>query len=151
VKLSFEHTFDVAAADLFAFHENPENLILFLRGWPTFRMVRNDGHIRTGSITLVQERAGPLWIPMTFEHFVYEPPHRFGERQVRGPFKKLEHVHEFESTGSGTILRDLVDVVLPWYLGGSLATRLFIAPKFRRFFAFRHAEMERLLKAGTLF
>jgi len=150
VKLSFEHVFDVAAADLFLFHEKPQNLAVFLNGWPTFRMIANDGHIRVGSITRVQERIGPVWIPMTFEHFLYEPPRRFGERQVRGPFKKLEHVHEFESTGSGTILRDSLEVVLPWYLGGRLVTRLFVAPKFRRFFAYRHAEMDRLLKAGKL-
>lgn len=150
MKLSFEHVFDVAAADLFLFHENPQNLAVFLNGWPTFRMISSDGHIRVGSITRVQERIGPVWIPMTFEHFLYEPPRRFGERQVRGPFTRLEHVHEFESTSSGTILRDSLDVVLPWYLGGSLAMRWFVAPKFRRFFAFRHAELDRLLKAGKL-
>jgi uncharacterized protein len=150
VKLSFEHSFDVAAAALFAFHENPGNLVAFLRGWTTFRMVANDGHIRVGSVTRVQERIGPLWIPMTFEHFLYEPPRRFGERQVRGPFKKLEHVHEFESRGSRTILRDSLDVILPWYLGGSFATRWIVVPKFRRFFAYRHAEIDRMLKAGKL-
>ena len=150
MKLSFEHVFDVAAADLFAFHENPGNLEVFLRGWTTFRMVANDGHIRVGSVTHIEERIGWIWIPMTFEHFLYEPPRRFGERQVHGPFETLEHVHEFESRGSRTILRDSVDVVLPWYLGGDLATRLIVAPKFRRFFAYRHAEMDRLLKTGKL-
>jgi uncharacterized protein len=150
VKLSFEHTFEITPAELFAFHENPDNLTRFLRGWATFRMVANEGHIRIGSITRVQERVGPLWIPMTFEHFVYEPPRRFGERQVRGPFKRLEHIHQFEGIGSRTVMRDLLEVALPWYLGGELATRLFIAPKFRRFFAYRHAEMDRLLKAGKL-
>ena len=150
MKLSFEHLFDVPAAALFAFHENPGNLAVFLRGWPTFRMIANDGHIRVGSITRVQERIGPVWIPMTFEHFLYEPPRRFGERQVRGPFKRLEHIHEFESTGSRTIVRDSLEVVLPWYLGGTLATRFFVAPKFRRFFAYRHAEIARLLRAGKL-
>ena len=150
MKLAFEHTVHASAEEVFRFHENPNNLALLLRGWTTFRLVANDGHIRVGSLTRVQERIGPLWIPMTFEHFVYEPPFRFGERQVRGPFKKLEHVHEFESRGSGTILRDLLDVVLPWYLGGSLVMWLFVAPKFRRFFAFRHAEMDRLIRAGKL-
>lgn len=150
MKLYFEHLFDAAAVDLFAFHENPGNLVVFLRGWTTFRMVSNEGHIRVGSVTRVKERIGPLWIPMTFEHFLYEPPRRFGERQVRGPFKKLEHVHEFESRGSRTILRDSLEVVLPWYLGGSLALRCFVARKFRRFFAYRHAEMDRRLKAGKL-
>lgn len=150
MKLEFKHIFEISAAELFAFHENPNNLVKFLHGWPTFRMVTNDGHIRIGSITRVEERVGPLWIPMTFEHFVYEPPHRFGERQVRGPFRKLEHIHEFQGAGPRTVMRDLLEVALPWYLGGELATRLFIAPKFRRFFEYRHGEMDRLLKSGKL-
>jgi len=116
VRLSFERAFEVGAGEFFAFHQNPNNLALLLRGWTTFRMVANDGHIRVGSMTRVQERVGSLWFSMTFEHFVYEPLVRFGERQVRGPFKKLEHVHEFESTGSRTILRDVLDVVLPGIL-----------------------------------
>ena len=150
MKLSFERTFPIAAPDLFAFHENPDNLAVLLRGWPTFQMISNDGHIRVGSTTRVRERLGPIWIPMTFEHFVYEPPCRFGERQVAGPFRKMEHVHEFESAGARTIARDLIDVTLPWYLGGDLAVRLFVVPKFRRFFAFRHAAIDRLLAAGRL-
>ena len=121
-----------------------------LSGRPDLQLETNDGHIRVGSITRVEERIGPVWIPMTFEHFVYEPPRRFGERQVRGPFKRLKHIHEFESAGSRTILRDSLDVELPWYFGGNLATRLFVAPKLRRFFAFRHDEMDRLLRAGKL-
>jgi uncharacterized protein len=150
VRLSFEHVFDIPAEELFAFHENPSNLTVFLRGWRTFRMVSNDGHIRVGSITRVQERMGLIWVPMTFEHFVYDPPRRFAERQVRGPFKKLEHIHEFEEAGSGTRVRDLLEVALPWYLGGDLATRLFVVPKFRRFFLYRYTEMERLLREGKL-
>ena len=148
MKLQFEHFFDVPAEELFAFHENPDNLALLLRGWATFRMVANDGHIRVGSITRVQERIGLVWVGITFEHFVYEPPRRFGERQVGGPFKRFEHIHEFEPAGSSTILRDLLEVVLPWHLGGNLLMKLVVAPKLRRFFAFRHAELERLFREG---
>jgi ligand-binding SRPBCC domain-containing protein len=83
---------------------------------------------------------------MTFEHFLYEPPRRFAERLVRGPFRQFEHVHEFMPAGSRTILRDSLEVSLPWYLGGGLTMKLLVAPKLRRFFAYRHAELEQLLR-----
>ncbi|MEK8024345.1 MAG: SRPBCC family protein [Candidatus Hydrogenedentota bacterium] len=144
--MQFERVFAVPRTQLFAFHENPDNLALLLRGWTAFRMIANDGHIRVGSITRVEERIGPVRVAMTFEHFVYEPPSRFGERQIRGPFAMFEHIHEFLPAESGTILRDRIDVRLPWYLGGSLTVKLFVAPKLRRFFAFRHAELQRLVR-----
>jgi len=33
MNLLFEHAFDVTTGKLFAFHENPNNLALLLRGW----------------------------------------------------------------------------------------------------------------------
>jgi ligand-binding SRPBCC domain-containing protein len=150
VTLEFEHVFGVPVERLFAFHMTPGNLALLQRGWPTFRMVAHDGHIRVGSVTRVQERIGFVWVPLTFEHFLYEPPYRFGEHQVRGPFAKFEHVHEFVPTESGTLLRDVLDVRLPWYLGDELAMKLFVAPKLQNFFAYRHVELERFIRAGVL-
>jgi len=152
MNIQFEHAFDfdMPPERLFAFHENPDNLALLLRDWPTFRMISNDGNIRVGAVTRIQEQMGLVWVPLTFEHFVYEPPHRFGERQVRGPFRKFEHIHEFVASGLGTVLRDVLDVRLPWYLGAGLAMRLIVAPKLRRFFAFRHAELERLVREGVV-
>ena len=114
-------------------------------------MVRNDGNIRVGSFTVVQEKLGGLPLRLTFQHFLFEPPVRFGERQVRGAFQKFEHVHEFSESAAGhTILTDVVDVRLPWWLGGELATRLFVAPRLRRFFEFRHCELERLIREGVV-
>jgi ligand-binding SRPBCC domain-containing protein len=148
--LEFEHTFDMSAAELFAFHENPANLALLLRGWPMSRVVRHAGHIHLGAVTVVQERVGPFWVSMTFEHFLDEPPRRFGERLERGPFSKFEHIHEFVPAGSRAILRDRLEVSVPWYLGGWLTMKLLVAPKLRRFFAYRHAELERLIQEGAV-
>lgn len=146
----FERRFLLPRERLFAFHENPDNLALLMQSWPTFRMVSHSGHIGPGAITEVRERMGPVWVSMTFEHFLYEPPDRFGERQVRGPFQQFVHVHEFLLAGGGTLLRDRIDLRLPWYLGGELAMRLLVAGRMRRFFAYRHAELERLIHEGVV-
>src|SRR5206468_6451531 len=118
---------------LLAFHANPGNLALLMRAWPTFRMVSHSGHIGPGAITRVRERIGPVWVSMTFEHFLYEPPYRFGERQVRGPFQHFVHVHEFLAAAAGTLLRDRIDLRLPWYLGGEPTMRLLVTGRTRRF------------------
>lgn len=146
MRLEFKKRFDIPVGKLFAYHETPANLARLLEDWKTFRLVAHEGNIRVGSITRIEERVGFSWVPMTFEHFVYEPPRRFGERMTRGPFLKFEHIHEFESDGSGTLVRDRLEVLLPWYRGGEWTVKHFVAPKLGKFFAYRHAKMEQLIR-----
>jgi ligand-binding SRPBCC domain-containing protein len=150
MKLQFTHEFPVAAAELFAFHENPGNLGLLLTNWLHFKLLRHAGSIRPNSVTIVQEQFCSVPFTLEFEHFVYEPPRRFGERQIRGLFRKFQHIHEFVPTPSGTKLTDHLDVQLPWYLGGDVGVRLIVAPRLRKLFAFRHRELERLIANGAV-
>ena len=113
-------------------------------------MLEHENTIRCGSIVRVAERVGPFWFPLTFEHFIYEPPYRFGERQIEGPFSKCEHIHEFIEEAGGTKIIDHLDVELPMWMGGGLATRLLVAPRVRRFFAFRKKSYMSLYQSGRI-
>jgi ligand-binding SRPBCC domain-containing protein len=146
VRISFRQIQDVRRADLFAFHTDPGNLGVLLAGWRGFELLSHSGHIRPGArVTLVQA-LGPLRFRMTFEHFLLEPPERFGERLVDGPFTTFEHVHAFEAEGERTAIVDEVSFELPWYRGGRIAERLIAAPLLRRFFAFRQEAYGRLIR-----
>lgn len=147
---TFTQHLPVAREVLFALHEDPAHLVELLSGWTASRILAHDGHIRPGARLRIVERLGPFRIPLTFEHTLHEPPARFGEHQIRGIFRVFEHVHEFVATTEGTTLRDHVTIALPAWLGGEWATRLFVRPRLRRFFAFRHAALERLLAAGAI-
>ena len=84
----------------------------------------------------------------TFEFFRFEPPTRYCERQIRGLFLRYQHEHEFVPDGDATLMRDHIDVELPWWLGGALATRMVVARRLRRFFAYRHRALDALLAQG---
>jgi hypothetical protein len=58
-------------------------------------------------------------------------------------------VHEFAATDGGTVVRDLLEVELRWYLGGECAMRLFVAPMIRRAFAARQRALEEMLRQAT--
>jgi ligand-binding SRPBCC domain-containing protein len=148
VKLRFEQSVAAPRERLFAFHCDPENFALLLQGWKGFELLSHDGHIRPGARVRIRQAVGLLRQVVTFEHFVFEPPLRFGERQVRGSFKRFEHVHEFSATANATTIVDHVEFTLPWYLGGALAERWIVAPVLRRFFAFRRAAYQRLCDSG---
>ena len=150
MELCFEHVVAAPPEVLFAFHCDPANIAHLLEGWPGFELLEHDGHIRPGARVHVRQAFGPLRQAMTFEHFVLEPPLRFGERQVRGPFARFEHVHEFAPTAGGTTIVDRVELALPWHRGGALAARWLVAPYMRRFFEFRRAAYGRLVESGRL-
>ncbi len=38
----------------------------------------------------------------------WEPPYRFVDRQVRGPFRTWRHTHTFQVFGGGTLINDVV-------------------------------------------
>jgi ligand-binding SRPBCC domain-containing protein len=88
---------------------------------------------------------------MGFRHTIYEPPQRFCEELFHGPYARFVHLHEFEERSAGTTLvRDSLDVSLPWQYGSEAALRLLVAPMLRRTFAFRQRALRRLVAAGAV-
>jgi ligand-binding SRPBCC domain-containing protein len=73
---------------------------------------------------------------------VWEPPFRFVDEQVRGPYRRWRHEHVFDVAENGTVCRDIVDYEVP---GGALVDRLFVRPDLRRIFRFRQETLARLL------
>jgi ligand-binding SRPBCC domain-containing protein len=148
VKLRFEQSVAAPREKLFAFHCDPENMALLLRGWKGFELLAHDGHIRVGARMRIRQAVGLLRQRITFEQFVFEPPVRFGKRQVQGWFTRFEHLHEFLATADATTIVDRIELTLPWYLGGALAERWIVAPVLRRFFVFRQGAYQRLCESG---
>ncbi len=64
---------------------------------------------------------------------VWEPPFRFADRQLRGPYRRWQHEHTFQQCDTGTLVRDCVDFEVH---GGRLAGR-FVAADVRRVFSYR--------------
>ena len=69
-------------------------------------------------------------------------PHRFVDEMVEGAFKRLRHVHEFESTHGLTIMRDTLEWKPPFCLLGSLADLLFLSRHMRWFVATKQSALK---------
>ena len=70
----------------------------------------------------------------------WEPPHRFVDVQLRGPYRRWHHTHTFVAQENGTLCRDEV-VYAP--LGGALANWLLVRRDVASIFRYRK---ERLLE-----
>jgi len=84
----------------------------------------------------------------TSEIEAWEPPYRFSDRQIRGPYRSWLHEHTFHEVEGGTLVGDRVDFELPGgrlLAGpiGRLAGRV-VATDVRRIFDFRRERMGEL-------
>jgi ligand-binding SRPBCC domain-containing protein len=92
--------------------------------------------------SLVLHRFPIRW---TTEIAEWEPPHRFVDFQVRGPYALWEHTHTFEPVASGTLLVDRVRYAIPYGPLGALAHVAFVRRDLRRIFDFRRDAVADLL------
>jgi ligand-binding SRPBCC domain-containing protein len=74
----------------------------------------------------------------------WEPPYRFVDRQLSGPYRQWVHTHEFAAERGGTRMRDHVRYELPLAPLGLVALPL-VRRQLDRIFDFREATIQRLL------
>ena len=103
---------DAPVETVFGFHERPDALLLLTPPFPPVRFVSKTGGLEPGS--RVELRVG--FLPWVALHTAYQRNRLFVDEQIKGPFAKWVHRHEFESLGEKTLLTDRVEYVLP---GGS--------------------------------
>lgn len=84
-------------------------------------------------------------IPISWESEItaWDPPHRFIDEQLRGPYRLWRHEHRFVSQNNGTQVSDHVDYAV---LGGSLINSLFVAPDVRHIFDYRTQILQSLFR-----
>ena len=97
--------------------------------------------------TLIEYRLRLHGIPLRWVSriTVWEPGRRFVDRQLRGPYRLWEHLHEVFPHPEGTLSRDRVDYSLPLGPLGVVANHLVVRRDLERIFDFRHEAIARLL------
>lgn len=71
----------------------------------------------------------------------FEPDRRFVDRQLRGPYRRWVHLHEFRAVAGGTEVRDRVDYEVGFEPLGRIAQSIFVRRALERIFDFRAAEL----------
>jgi ligand-binding SRPBCC domain-containing protein len=99
--------------------------------------------IRIREGTLIDYRLRLRGIPIRWQSriTVWEPPHRFVDEQMGGPYRRWHHEHIFETVEGGTLCRDIVDYAV---YGGRLIEKLFVRPDVRKIFTFRQNKLREL-------
>jgi ligand-binding SRPBCC domain-containing protein len=78
----------------------------------------------------------------------WDPPHRFVDVQVRGPYALWHHTHEFAAHADGTLMRDTVRYAVGFGPLGALAARAFVHRDVSAIFDFRRDAVVAQLRGG---
>jgi len=124
---------------LFAWHARDGAISRLTPPWAPLKMVSRIGHGIQKGVKVIF-KISVFKIPMIWEaeHIDYQANKMFKDRQVRGPFSKWEHTHEFIAEGKeNSIMEDMLEFELPF---GFLSRPFygFAKKEFERMFSYRH-------------
>jgi len=100
-------------AEVFAFFADSSHLVLITPPAFRLRLVGGPPVLSTGAV--LDMRLQWLGVPIRWRAFIreWDPPYRFVDVQVRGPYARWEHRHQFLEEGGGTWVEDRVTYRLP--------------------------------------
>jgi ligand-binding SRPBCC domain-containing protein len=96
-------------AEVFGFFADAHNLEALTPPLLRFRLV-TPAPLAVGKGALIRYRLRVHGVPVSWltEITDWDPPHRFVDEQLKGPYARWHHTHTFETTGDGaTLMRDV--------------------------------------------
>ena len=132
-------------AEVFPFFADARNLETLTPPWVNFRILTPmPVAMRAGLVLDYRIRLHGIPVRWRTEIAEWDPPHRFADHQLRGPYRVWRHLHTFDERDGGTLCGDVVEYEVA---GGALVNRLFVEPDVRRIFAYRAGRMAELFGA----
>lgn len=134
--------------EVFAFFAEAPNLETLTPAFLNFRILTPlPLEMRSGTLIDYQIRLSGL--PMRWRTRIesFEPPVRFVDVQLSGPYRCWRHEHEFQYVPGGTQVIDRVTYALPFGFLGALAHRLLVRRTLERIFAYRQQRLAELFNS----
>jgi ligand-binding SRPBCC domain-containing protein len=129
-------------ADVFAFFSDAGNLDAITPPWLRFRILTPAPiEMREGAVIDYALRIRGVPLRWRSRIRAWDPPHRFVDEQVRGPYRVWVHEHRFEPKDGGTLVVDDVAYSVRF---DALIHGWLVRPDVERIFRFRTAALHAL-------
>lgn len=134
-----------ARPEVFAFFADPRNLARITPPWLGFELVDAPAPMAAGAI--IDYRIRWLGLPIRWRTFIreWDPPARFFDVQVRGPYARWEHRHMFLEENDGTWIEDRVTYRLPFGPFGRLVHAALVGRQLAAIWRYRSERIGELL------
>src|SRR3954452_4725457 len=124
-----EQRLEAPPAEVFPFFADPRNLEAITPPLLSFRLLTPDP-IALGVGTFLQYALRLRGVPVRWDTLIqeWEPPVRFVDVQVRGPYRLWHHTHEIVAADGGraTLMRDTVRYSIGFGVLGEIARRALV-------------------------
>ena len=136
-------------AEVFSFFADPRNLSAVTPRWLGFRLL-SPSPLKMEAGAGFDCRIRWLGIPVRWRSLIreYDPPYRFVDVQVLGPYARWEHRHTFREERGGTWVQDRVTYRLPLGPFGRLLHALGVGRQLKEIFAYRSRRLEEIFDAS---
>ena len=134
-----------ARPDVFAFFAAAENLVRLTP--PSFHLAIVSGPPALSTGAVLDLRLSWLGVPVRWRTFIreWDPPYRFVDVQVRGPYARWEHRHRFLEERGGTWVEDRVTYRLPLGPLGRVAHTLLVRRQIAAMWRYRTRQLGALV------
>jgi ligand-binding SRPBCC domain-containing protein len=123
---------------VFGFFSRAENLEAITPEWLRFRVMSVvPERVQRGTLIEYKLRLHGLPLRWTSQIVEWNPPHKFVDLQLQGPYKLWRHTHLFTAEGENTRIHDEVLYSLPLGPLGRMVHTLLVRRDVENIFAFR--------------
>ncbi len=136
--VQLEQWLPLSPDELWPFFSNAQNLERLTPPFLNFHVKKVHSQ-ELGSGTLIDYRLKLHGIPLGWRTRLeqWEPPHRFVDTQLTGPYSLWHHTHSFTALGSGTLMTDRVEYSLPLAPLSTVVAGPFVDRDVRNIFRYR--------------
>lgn len=131
--------------EVFPFFADARNLETLTPPWLRFEVL-TPGPVAMAAGARIDYRLRLRGIPIRWQSEItaWEPPYRFIDEQVVGPYRLWIHEHRFTEKNGNTLAEDFVRYAVH---GGAIVNRLLVARDLRRIFEYRRQQMQSIFGA----
>jgi ligand-binding SRPBCC domain-containing protein len=136
--------------EVFRFFESPENLERITPKSVGFNILTpRPIKMKVGTVLDYTIRLMGLQVRWTTLISEYEPPHRFCDVSIRGPYSYWHHTHTFEDTEDGTVMTDEVRYAMPFGFLGRVVRLFWVRRQLDQIFDYRARVIGKMLEEAS--
>ncbi len=143
---------DAPLEQVFPFFADAGNLEKLTPPWVGFEVLsKGPLDMRQGLIIDYRIRIHGIPIRWRTEIATWDPPQRFSDVQLRGPYALWDHTHSFRAIDASTTeMTDTIRYRPKGWILAPLINRMFVENDIRRIFTYRNEQMNRMFGSAAL-
>lgn len=133
------------------FFSSPKNLALITPPALALKILTSPNSAQIHEGMLVDYTVRPLWgLQFHWKTQIcrVNKPFSFIDKQLEGPYKLWEHLHEFVVKDNGVLIKDLVTYQLAFGMAGDLIHSMFVRKKIEDIFLYRKNVLKKLFEGN---